>query len=130
MVDMPFKATLRAAHPTCQTFDLQWGDAILAYMYIGLQRFAKAKLPTCLQISPAGHCPHHEAPTAVHEAMIGWLQAVETSTSLPWAVGEQRQYQHVTVTHVDGSPRNIFEKVDVVWFALRQRLFGKHAVVR
>ena len=62
--------------------------------------------------------------------MIGWLQAVETSTSLPWAVGEQRQYQHVTVTHVDGSPRNIFEKVDVVWFALRQRLFGKHAVVR
>lgn len=127
---MPCKATLWAAKSTCQTFDLQWGDAILAYMCIGLQRFAKPKLPTCLQISPAGHCPHHEAPTAVHEAMIGWLQAVETSTSLPWAVGEQRQYQRVTVTHVDGSPRNIFEKVDVLWFAVRQRLFGKHAVVR
>ncbi|DBB17977.1 TPA: hypothetical protein ACH3X3_002978 [Trebouxia sp. C0006] len=83
-----------------------------------------------LEISPAGHCPHHEAPTAVHEAMSGWLQSVETSSSLPWAVGQQWRHQKLTVTHVDGSPRNVFEKADVLWYALRQRLFGKHAVSR
>lgn len=79
----------------------------------------------CMQISPAGHCPHHEAPTAVHEAMVGWLQAVETSGALPWAVGEQWQHQTVTVTHVNGSPRNIFEKVDVLWYAFKKRFLGK-----
>lgn len=78
----------------------------------------------CMQVSPAGHCPHHEAPAAVHEAMIGWLQATETSSALPWAVGERRQYENVTVTHVDGTPRNIFEKADVLWNALRNRFWG------
>ena len=60
--------------------------------------------------------------------MSGWLQSVETSSSLPWAVGQQWRHQNLTVTHVDGSPRNVFEKADVLWYALRQRLFGKHAV--
>ncbi len=60
--------------------------------------------------------------------MSGWLQSVETSSSLPWAVGQQWRHQKLTVTHVDGSPRNVFEKADVLWYALRQRLFGKHAV--
>jgi len=55
---------------------------------------------------------------------------VETSAPLPWAVGQQWRHQNLTVTHVDGSPRNVFEKADVLWYALRQRLFGKHAVAK
>ena len=79
----------------------------------------------CMQVSPAGHCPHHEAPTAVHEAMDAWLQAVETSSPMPWTVGQTWQHQQLTVTHVDGGARNIFEKADVLWYALRSRLFGR-----
>ena len=81
----------------------------------------------CVQISPAGHCPHHEAPVAVHEAMTGWLQSVEDGKSVPWVVGEQWKHQHLTVTHVDGGARNVFEKADVLWYALKRRLFGKAA---
>lgn len=79
----------------------------------------------CMQISPAGHCPHHEAPTAVHEAITRWLQSIEDGKSLPWAVGEQWKHKNLTVTHVDGSARNVFEKADVLWYAVRKRLFGK-----
>lgn len=77
-----------------------------------------------MQVSPAGHCPHHEAPTAVHEAMTAWMQAVDKGTSMPWAVGDQWQHKHVTVTHVDGKPRNIFERLDVLWYALKRRVVG------
>ncbi|KAL3140722.1 hypothetical protein ABBQ32_005278 [Trebouxia sp. C0010 RCD-2024] len=77
-----------------------------------------------LEVSPAGHCPHHEAPTAVHEAMSKWVQSMESGKPLPWAVGEQWKHQHLTVTHVDGGARNVFEKADVLWYAIRKRFFG------
>lgn len=59
--------------------------------------------------------------------MTGWLQSVEDGKSVPWVVGEQWKHQHLTVTHVDGGARNVFEKADVLWYALKRRLFGKAA---
>lgn len=77
-----------------------------------------------MQVSPAGHCPHHEAPAAVHEAMTTWIQAVETGSKMPWAVGDTWQRKHVTVTHVSGQARNVFERSDVLWSAVKRRIFG------
>lgn len=77
-----------------------------------------------VQVSPAGHCPHHEAPTAVHKAMLGWMQAIDSGGDMLWAVGQQWQHDRVTVTHVDGKPRNIFERVDVLWHAVTRKLCG------
>ena len=50
---------------------------------------------------------------------------MEDGKARPWVVGEQWKHHHVTVTHVDGSARNVFEKADVLWYAVRKRLFGK-----
>ena len=60
--------------------------------------------------------------------MTVWMQAVDMGTSMPWAVGEQWQHKHVTVTHVDGKPRNIFERLDVLWYALKRRVVGSRHV--
>ena len=57
--------------------------------------------------------------------MTQWLQSTENGKSLPWAVGDQWQHRNLTVTHVDGSARNVFEKADVLLYAIRKRLFGK-----
>lgn len=60
----------------------------------------------------------------MHEAMAAWIQAVETGSMMPWAVGDHWQHKNVTVTHVDGKPRNVFERVDVLWNAVKRRIFG------
>ena len=57
--------------------------------------------------------------------MDAWVQAVETSSPMPFTVGQTWQHQQLTVTNVDGGARNIFEKADVLWYAIRKRFFGK-----
>lgn len=39
----------------------------------------KRQLPAAqyLELSPAGHCPHHEAPAAVNTIIQTWVTAVE-----------------------------------------------------
>lgn len=39
----------------------------------------KRQLPsaTYLELAPAGHCPHHEAPTAINSIIRTWVAAVE-----------------------------------------------------
>jgi hypothetical protein len=32
---------------------------------------------TYLELAPAGHCPHHEAPTAINSIITTWVAAVE-----------------------------------------------------
>ena len=59
--------------------------------------------------------------------MTAWIQAVESGSSMPWAVGDQWQHKNVTVTHVDGKPRNVFERLDVLWNAVNRRLIGSGA---
>lgn len=72
-------------------------------------------------MSPAGHCPHHEAPEAVHAAMQSWLSAIQENAPMGLGVGESMLTgeKGVRVTHVDGSPRNIFERLDLLMHSLR-----------
>ncbi|CAK0908278.1 unnamed protein product, partial [Prorocentrum cordatum] len=32
-------------------------------------------------ISPAGHCPHHEAPAAFNTVLLNWLQRIDSNGS-------------------------------------------------
>ncbi len=48
------------------------------------------------EISPAGHCPHHEAPEAVLACMRDWLAAQEAGRAPALGVGEQM----TVLTHV------------------------------
>jgi pimeloyl-ACP methyl ester carboxylesterase len=33
------------------------------------------------EISPCGHCPHHETSTAVNELLSGWVRSIEVRTT-------------------------------------------------
>ena len=61
------------------------------------------------ELSPAGHCPHDEAPecvNAVIRSLIGeWFSTAET-------VAPPKSIDGVSIELVDGSPRNVFEKLD------------------
>jgi hypothetical protein len=52
---------------------------------------AKRLLPSAvyLELSPAGHCPHHEAPTAVNSIIAAFIDAVE--------VGQHHQHELMQV---------------------------------
>ena len=39
-------------------------------------------------MSPAGHCPHHEAPEAVYACLADWMAAVEAGRDPFLRVGE------------------------------------------
>ena len=41
------------------------------------------------EISPAGHCPHDEAPAAVNHCMKDWIMSVEDSTEPSLAIGSE-----------------------------------------
>jgi len=74
-----------------------------------------------LELSPAGHCPHHEAPAAVNAALTGWLARQSgVAGSVELSSGETSVRDGVSITKVDGSPRNAFEWFD--W--LRWRATG------
>lgn len=52
----------------------------------------KRQLPdaTYLELAPAGHCPHHEAPTAINNIIQTWVAAVE--------VGQHQQHDLLQVS--------------------------------
>lgn len=81
---------------------------------------------TYLEVSPAGHCPHHEAPCAVNRAIESSIEALEAQQAHPLPVGQSWQVSEadgraLTITHLDGRPRNTpFEYIDLaVWRLLR-----------
>lgn len=68
-----------------------------------------------MQITPAGHCAHDEAPEAVHWCLRDWIAAVEEGREPSLPVGEQRTVlrkdgRQLTVRHVDGSGNTLFER--------------------
>ncbi|GIL98314.1 hypothetical protein Vretimale_3708 [Volvox reticuliferus] len=102
----------------------------------------KRRLPaaTYLELSPAGHCPHHEAPAAVNRALRTWLAAEErvraqgTGDQDPseagigldvgssWEVVEA-DGRAIRVSHIDGRPRSVMEWLDLaVWSVLGRAL--------
>ena len=68
------------------------------------------------ELSPAGHCPAHECPSTTSEIMRSWMRYVETAR----ANGDPSPSGSTdgVATLVDGSPRNIFERIDA-WRAAR-----------
>jgi pimeloyl-ACP methyl ester carboxylesterase len=94
-----------------------WGQRV--------KRIKPTEIPY-FELSNTGHCPHHESPAAVNSIIIAWANAVETKIledevpalsilqdALKGAVGEYKEEEGRTVTAqlMDGTPRNIFEKV-------------------
>ena len=82
----------------------------------------KRRVPdaTYYELSPAGHCPHHERPQAVNELMAAWMsnQVSGTPELLPdtgdaWELPlDDGSGAMLRVTRTDGSPRNPFEVAD------------------
>lgn len=62
------------------------------------------------ELSPAGHCPAHECPSTTSEIMRSWMRYVETArangASPPSGTADG------VARRIDGSPRNIFERID------------------
>lgn len=95
----------------------------------------KRQLPsaTYLELAPAGHCPHHEAPTAINSVISTWVQAVEAGQHMGGQghdllqVGGSAEFvesdgEVVQVCCIDGRPRNVFEKWDDATWRLKQAL--------
>ncbi|KAF8068342.1 hypothetical protein HT031_002031 [Scenedesmus sp. PABB004] len=94
----------------------------------------KRRVPSAayLELSPVGHCPHHEAPTAVNHIITTWVAAVEAGEHESHElvqVGSQQQFVEdrldgavITVTCLDGSPRNAFEREDAAKWQLARAL--------
>ncbi len=90
----------------------------------------KRRLPsaTYLELSPAGHCPHHEAPAAVNRAARAWVAAQEGNGALGLALGEswdvtEADGRVVRVSHIEGKPRSLGERLDNwVWGHLGRAL--------
>ncbi|KAK9840633.1 hypothetical protein WJX81_005839 [Elliptochloris bilobata] len=79
------------------------------------------------EVSPAGHCPHHEAPEAVYACLADWMAAQEASRKPYLAVGEQltvdtQDGRRIVVTHVAGEPRTLLERAETALYKLRRRL--------
>ena len=86
------------------------------------------------ELSPTGHCPHHESPKAVNSILSSWVSHVEGGIVCKSIVeasatisldGVQECYEEseercVSVSLVDGSPRNIFEKFGAFCDKLRE----------
>eukprot|EP00882_Tetradesmus_deserticola_P011248 GHRQ01011898.1.p1 GENE.GHRQ01011898.1~~GHRQ01011898.1.p1 ORF type:complete len:139 (+),score=61.50 GHRQ01011898.1:613-1029(+) len=104
------------------------------------QRLKRA-LPAAqyLELAPAGHCPHHEVPAAINSIVTSWVAAVEAGRHQELELAqegacttfEEADGQVVTVSCLDGAPRNVFEKADSAkwrlgsaWQQARQRGAG------
>lgn len=77
---------------------------------------------TYFELSPAGHCPHHEAPLAMNKVVMSWIACAESEGQpSPLALGDswtvtEENGSDVGIFHVSGRPRNIFERLDhLVW---------------
>jgi hypothetical protein len=83
-------------------------------------------MPPAQELSPSGHCPHHETPRSVDRAIDAWVSATERAKQLELPVGEAWTVQEddgrrIVVTHVDGRPRNVFERFDAAVWRLKGR---------
>jgi hypothetical protein len=80
------------------------------------------------ELSPVGHCPHHEAPTAINQLITEWVAGAEEGRFQgPLPCGESWEVQEwdggvVQVAHVAGQPRNVFEHLDALGWRLQQAL--------
>lgn len=77
------------------------------------------------ELSPTGHCPHHESPNAVNAILSSWLQVLEANGSQeykesleshPVLQDVKGEYDEgggrtVTVSLSSGQPRNVLEKL-------------------
>ncbi|CAG9459960.1 unnamed protein product [Pedinophyceae sp. YPF-701] len=87
-----------------------------------------------LELSPAGHCPHHEVPDAVNAAAAAWLARQEAAAGrcsaeraaaadalgvLALGAGESVTVGGVGIYRTDGSPRNPFEHFDALLAKVR-----------
>ena len=71
------------------------------------------KNATYYELSPSGHCPNDETPEAVNAVVRSLLDEWflnTTTTSVRRTL--PKQIDGVSIELVDGSPRNVFEKVD------------------
>ncbi|GMH35967.1 hypothetical protein BSKO_03835 [Bryopsis sp. KO-2023] len=80
------------------------------------------------EVTPAGHCPHHERPGSVNSIASQWITAIESGTFPPHEIGDNWEDVSedgtvVTTTLVDGKPRTCVERFDVLverlwkWFS-------------
>mmetsp|Transcript_7074 Transcript_7074/g.9474 ORF Transcript_7074/g.9474 Transcript_7074/m.9474 type:complete len:430 (+) Transcript_7074:81-1370(+) len=77
----------------------------------------KRQIPdaTYFEISPSGHCPHHETPEAANTLIMKCIESMETGhaieDSYEFTTLEETTGQLATASKVDGKPRNVFEWV-------------------
>ena len=68
-----------------------------------------------LEISPSGHCPHHETPRATAAAVNGlldaWLDDDRPALDLPAAPVTEADGRRVSVARATGAPRDLFERL-------------------
>eukprot|EP00633_Aureoumbra_lagunensis_P000794 CAMPEP_0197297256 /NCGR_PEP_ID=MMETSP0890-20130614/40578_1 /TAXON_ID=44058 ORGANISM="Aureoumbra lagunensis, Strain CCMP1510" /NCGR_SAMPLE_ID=MMETSP0890 /ASSEMBLY_ACC=CAM_ASM_000533 /LENGTH=365 /DNA_ID=CAMNT_0042774307 /DNA_START=148 /DNA_END=1245 /DNA_ORIENTATION=- len=78
------------------------------------------------ELTPAGHCVHHETPLATNFCLCDWLdslfhQGKSAVVASSLGVGESRVIEEldgrkITVTHVDGQPRTLIEwTAKLIW---------------
>ena len=74
----------------------------------------KRQIPsaTYYELSPAGHCPHHESPAVTNALIAGWVGALSAGGPVPLHDGSALTAEGVTAVLTDGTPRNVFEKAD------------------
>ena len=69
-----------------------------------------------LELSPSGHCPHHETPAAVNALVADFVAATVSGAPMKLlpALGESWTCPRsgVRATHCSGEPRNPFEHAD------------------
>ncbi|KXZ47460.1 hypothetical protein GPECTOR_35g898 [Gonium pectorale] len=116
----------------------------------------KRRLPaaTYLELSPAGHCPHHEAPAAVNRALRAWVAAQEqrqcgeeshgggaavatgpgveegqVGAEMGLPLGQSWDVQEadgrvISVSHIEGRPRSFTEWLDLAVWSVLGRALG------
>jgi len=82
------------------------------------------------EITPAGHCPHHEAPEAVNALLTDWLARMEKGAEPPhlqegdtWTVARDQAWEPVpdnlkapfSIRLHGAEPRSLVEWLDDVW---------------
>ena len=58
------------------------------------------------EVSPSGHCPHHETPKAVADVLVAWLNDLPTSEEIL-----EKDGRTISIRKVDGQPRDLSESI-------------------
>ncbi|CAD7697093.1 unnamed protein product [Ostreobium quekettii] len=83
------------------------------------------------ELSPAGHCPHHEAPGAVNSVVARWVGDMEAGGRLCLQVGDSWRERcpitgrDVSVSILNGDPKTVLERIDAAFYRL---VYGDGAV--